>query len=86
MWSSDSLKYDPDFVLNIKPTSAEETKYMSIAGMYNADRDWTKTEGRTQEQCEVLCDKGAACLPQCATPSRIMCCRSKLQNVCLQAT
>jgi len=61
MWSSDSLKYDPDFTLNIKPTSAEETKYMSIAGMYNADRDWTKTEGRTQEQCEVLCDKGASC-------------------------
>merc|ERR1712070_208741 len=61
LWSSDHLKYDPDFMLAIKPTSLEDKNYMELAGMYNSDNGWTKLESRSKEQCEETCNKGTSC-------------------------
>jgi hypothetical protein len=60
LWSSDNLKYDPEFVFALKPTEGDGN-YEEIPGMTYHHKGWLRTTGTTKAGCEDLCNKGNNC-------------------------
>jgi len=60
IWSSDRLHYDPDFVLALKPAEGD-SNYEELPGMTYHSKGWMRSEGKTKEGCQDLCNQGSHC-------------------------
>merc|ERR1719163_2708707 len=58
-WSTERMKYDPDFVFNSKPKSGES--YTEFPGLVFQATGWLKAQGKTNADCAAMCNKAAAC-------------------------
>merc|ERR1711981_1099963 len=59
LWSTEKLAYDPHFVFFLK--SKDGGSYNQFPGLVYHATGWLKSTGKTNAECQGLCNKAAAC-------------------------
>merc|ERR1711990_397922 len=62
LWSTDSLNFDPQFILMTKALHSSKKKYRTFPGMTYRSKGWLKAEGKSKKECIDLCTKSKNCL------------------------
>lgn len=60
LWSTEKLAYDPHFVFFLK-TQDGTGSYSQFPGLVYHSTGWLKSTGKTNADCQGLCNKAAAC-------------------------
>lgn len=63
MWSTESLNFDPNFVLKTKAhhSSSPTKEYRTFEGMTYKAKGWLKVTGKSLEECTDLCTQSTSC-------------------------
>merc|ERR1711988_537503 len=61
LWSTDSLNFDPDFIMMTKAMHSNKKKYRVFQGLTYRSKGWLKSDGKTKKECEDLCTKSSSC-------------------------